>query len=59
MDEGIYQCMAENVAGKVYCTANVKVSGTTVLLALNYLYKSASLYAIVKSVEQGTPTRFK
>ncbi len=27
MDEGIYQCLAENVGGKVYCTANVKVSG--------------------------------
>lgn len=27
MDEGIYECIAENVAGKVYCTANVKITG--------------------------------
>ena len=27
MDEGMYECVAENVAGKVYCTANVKITG--------------------------------
>ena len=27
LDEGVYECVAENVAGKVYCTANVKVTG--------------------------------
>jgi hypothetical protein len=26
MDEGVYECIAENLAGKVYCTANVKIS---------------------------------
>jgi hypothetical protein len=26
MDEGMYECIAENVAGKVYCTATVKVT---------------------------------
>lgn len=25
-DEGVYECVAENVAGKVYCVANVKIS---------------------------------
>jgi hypothetical protein len=29
MDEGVYECIAENVAGKVYCTANVKITGTS------------------------------
>ena len=24
MDEGLYECVAENVAGKVYCSATVK-----------------------------------
>ena len=28
MDEGVYECVAENVAGKVYCTAAVKITGT-------------------------------
>ncbi len=27
LDEGIYECVAENVAGKVYCSANVKCTG--------------------------------
>jgi len=27
MDEGVYECVAENVAGKVYCTATVKITG--------------------------------
>lgn len=27
MDEGVYECIAENIAGKVYCTANVKITG--------------------------------
>ena len=27
MDEGMYECVAENLAGKVYCTASVKVNG--------------------------------
>lgn len=27
MDEGLYECIAENVAGKVYCTATVKITG--------------------------------
>ena len=27
LDEGVYECVAENLAGKVYCTANVKVTG--------------------------------
>ncbi|CAD5121391.1 DgyrCDS9913 [Dimorphilus gyrociliatus] len=26
LDEGVYECVLSNVAGKVYCTANVKVS---------------------------------
>jgi len=26
LDEGLYECVAENVAGKVYCTATVKVT---------------------------------
>ena len=26
-DEGLYECVAENVAGRVYCSANVKVTG--------------------------------
>jgi hypothetical protein len=26
MDEGLYECVAENVAGKVYCSANVKIT---------------------------------
>lgn len=29
MDEGVYECVAENLAGKVYCTATVKVTGTS------------------------------
>jgi len=32
MDEGVYQCVAENVAGKVYCTATVKITGWSQLL---------------------------
>lgn len=40
-DEGVYECIAENVAGKVYCTANVKIAGNIseiylVLLTLSY-----------------------
>ena len=27
MDEGLYECVAENVAGKVYCSATVHVTG--------------------------------
>ena len=27
MDEGLYECIAENVAGKVYCSATVHVTG--------------------------------
>ena len=27
MDEGLYECVAENVAGKVYSSAVVKVTG--------------------------------
>lgn len=27
LDEGMYECVVENVAGKVYCTAAVKVTG--------------------------------
>lgn len=27
LDEGVYECVLSNVAGKVYCTATVKVSG--------------------------------
>ena len=26
MDEGMYECTAENVAGKVYCKANVRIT---------------------------------
>ena len=36
-DEGVYECVAENVAGRVYCTANVKVTGW--LLYINSISK--------------------
>jgi len=29
MDEGVYECIAENLAGSVYCTANVKITEKT------------------------------
>ena len=32
MDEGVYECVAENVAGKVYCTATVKITGICLLI---------------------------
>jgi len=37
MDEGLYECIAENLAGKVYCTSNVKITGL-VLLTNYYLF---------------------
>lgn len=29
-DEGMYECVAENLAGKVYCSANIKVVGKVI-----------------------------
>ena len=37
MDEGVYECIAENVAGKVYCTASVKITGSQCYESLEYL----------------------
>ena len=35
MDEGVYECIAENLAGKVYCTANVKITGKLIRSQVN------------------------
>ena len=35
MDDGVYECVAENVAGKVYCTATVKVTGMAATYAVS------------------------
>ncbi len=37
MDEGLYECVAENLAGKVYCSANIKLIGQCADLLLTYL----------------------
>lgn len=36
-DEGVYECVAENVAGKVYCTANAKITGNATNFHIYFL----------------------